>query len=61
MDSVDEILGELPLPPHVTAEDVSIAVTAGTVHALSSGPTACRLATTAHPTPAACTAGAAGA
>lgn len=33
MNSIDEILGELPLPPYVTAEDVGFAVKAITVHA----------------------------
>ena len=33
MDSIDNILGELPLPPYVTAEDVGFAVKAVTVHA----------------------------
>ncbi|SBT42420.1 hypothetical protein [Micromonospora narathiwatensis] len=33
MDSIDAALGELPLPPRVTAEDVEFAVTAIVVHA----------------------------
>ena len=38
MDSIDEILGELPLPPHVTAENVTLAVKAVTVHAAEQWP-----------------------
>ncbi|MFF4876332.1 hypothetical protein [Micromonospora sp. NPDC000668] len=38
MDSIDEILSELPLPPYVTAEDVSFAVKAVTVHAAEQWP-----------------------
>ena len=38
MDSIDEILGELPLPPYVTAEDISFAVKAVTVHAAEQWP-----------------------
>lgn len=33
MDRIDEVLGEVPLPPYVTAEDVGFAVRAITVHA----------------------------
>lgn len=33
MDSIDRILGDIPLPPYVTAEDVTFAVRAITVHA----------------------------
>jgi hypothetical protein len=38
MDSIDEILGELPLPPFVTAEDITFAVKALTVHAAEQWP-----------------------
>ncbi|WP_328423940.1 hypothetical protein OG470_12735 [Micromonospora sp. NBC_00389] len=38
MDSIDDILGELPVPTHVTAEDVSFAVKAVTVHAAERWP-----------------------
>ncbi|MGW9193071.1 hypothetical protein [Micromonospora chersina] len=38
MDSTDDILGELPLPPYVTAEDVTFAVKAVTVHAAEQWP-----------------------
>ncbi|MEU3113397.1 hypothetical protein ACIODS_31800 [Micromonospora chalcea] len=33
MDSIDRILGDIPLPPYVTAEDVAFAIRAITVHA----------------------------
>lgn len=33
MDSIDRILGDIPLPPYITAEDVTFAVRAITVHA----------------------------
>lgn len=33
MDAIDQVFGELPLPPYVTAEDVGFAVRALTVHA----------------------------
>jgi len=33
MDSIERILGDIPLPPYVTAEDVTFAVRAITVHA----------------------------
>ncbi|MET7469628.1 hypothetical protein ACFYON_13495 [Micromonospora sp. NPDC005686] len=33
MDSIDRILGDIPLPPYVTAEDVTFAIRAITVHA----------------------------
>ncbi|MFF0372068.1 hypothetical protein [Micromonospora sp. NPDC005087] len=42
MDSVDEILGELPLPPYITAEDVTFAVGAVTVHAAQQWPVGLR-------------------
>ncbi|RKN29948.1 hypothetical protein [Micromonospora musae] len=38
MDSIDEILSELPLPPYVTAEDIGFAVKAVTVHAAEQWP-----------------------
>ncbi|MGR6317519.1 hypothetical protein Q2K19_05350 [Micromonospora soli] len=38
MDSIDDMLGELPLPPYVTAEDVTFAVKAVTVHAAEQWP-----------------------
>ena len=38
MDSIDEILGELPLPPYATAEDVRFAVNAVTLHAAEQWP-----------------------
>lgn len=38
MDSIDEVLGELPLPPYVTAEDVGFAIKALTVHAAEQWP-----------------------
>jgi hypothetical protein len=38
MDSIDEVLGELPLPLYVTAEDVGFAVRAVTVHAAEQWP-----------------------
>ncbi|WP_319462733.1 hypothetical protein [Micromonospora sp. RTP1Z1] len=38
MDSIDDILGELPLPPYATAEDVTFAVKAVTVHAAEQWP-----------------------
>ncbi|SIN35644.1 hypothetical protein [Micromonospora cremea] len=38
MDSTDEFLGELPLPPHVTAEDATFAVKAVTVHVAKQWP-----------------------
>ncbi|SCG72892.1 hypothetical protein GA0070609_4773 [Micromonospora echinaurantiaca] len=38
MDSIDEVLGELPLPPYVTAEDVGFAVKALAVHAAEQWP-----------------------
>ncbi|MCM0673222.1 hypothetical protein NCC78_00535 [Micromonospora phytophila] len=38
MDSTDEILGELPLPPHVTAEDITFAVKPFTVQAAEQWP-----------------------
>lgn len=59
MDSIDDILGEVPLPPYVTVEDVTFAIKAISVHAASSGQTVRAAATTGHPTRAGCTAGAA--
>ncbi|MFE9188877.1 hypothetical protein ACFYL6_04625 [Micromonospora sp. NPDC007208] len=38
MDSTEEILGELPLPPYVTAEDTGLAVKAVTLHAAEQCP-----------------------
>ncbi|MFR9777925.1 hypothetical protein ACL02O_17965 [Micromonospora sp. MS34] len=38
MNSIDAVLGELPLPPRVTAEDVGFAVTAIVVHAAEQWP-----------------------
>ncbi|MEV4655578.1 hypothetical protein [Micromonospora sp. NPDC049301] len=38
MDSIEEILGELPLPPYVTAEDIGFAVKAVTVYASEQWP-----------------------
>ncbi|MGQ5263639.1 hypothetical protein ACTWLT_23150 [Micromonospora sp. ZYX-F-536] len=51
MDSIDEVLGELPLPPYVTAEDIGFAVKAVTVHAVeqwADGPR-CRDDSAPHP------------
>ncbi|WP_262281694.1 hypothetical protein [Micromonospora sp. MA102] len=44
MDSIDDILGELPLPPYITTEDVTFAVKAVAVHAPEQWPdgTRCR-------------------
>ena len=33
MNSIDEVLGEVPMPPYITAEDVGFAVRAIAVHA----------------------------
>ena len=33
MNPIDEVLGELPMPPYITAEDVGFAVRAIAVHA----------------------------
>ncbi|PWR12075.1 hypothetical protein DKT68_04020 [Micromonospora acroterricola] len=51
MDSIDEILGELPLPPYVTSEDVGFAIRAVTVHAAEQWPDAvrCRNDRAVHP------------
>jgi hypothetical protein len=38
MDSIDQVLGELPMPPYVTTEDVGFAVRAVTVHAVEQWP-----------------------
>ncbi|WP_431729000.1 hypothetical protein [Verrucosispora sp. TAA-831] len=38
MDSIDESLGEIPLPPYVTAEDVTFAFRAVRVHAAEQQP-----------------------
>ncbi|MBQ0894498.1 hypothetical protein KBX37_15545 [Micromonospora sp. U56] len=38
MDSIEEILGELPLPPYVTVEDIGFAVKAVTVQFAEQGP-----------------------
>lgn len=38
MESIDGILGEIPLPPYVTAEDVTFAVRAIGVHAAQEWP-----------------------
>ncbi|PZG00856.1 hypothetical protein [Micromonospora deserti] len=38
MQSIDEVLGELPMPPYVTAEDVTFAVKAVAVHAAEQWP-----------------------
>ncbi|MBM0255484.1 hypothetical protein [Micromonospora sp. 4G55] len=38
MDSIGEILGELPLPPYVTAEGIGFAVKAVTVHVAEQWP-----------------------
>ncbi|MGW3809322.1 hypothetical protein [Micromonospora sp. NPDC005113] len=38
MDSIDTILGELPLSPYVTSEAVTFAVKAVTVHAAQQWP-----------------------
>ncbi|MET8310913.1 hypothetical protein [Micromonospora sp. NPDC005173] len=38
MDSIEEILGELPLPHYVTAEDIGFAVKAVTVHVAEQWP-----------------------
>ncbi|SCE78275.1 hypothetical protein GA0070607_1512 [Micromonospora coriariae] len=51
MDSIDEILGELPLPPYVTAEDITFAVKAITVHVSEQWPEGprCRNDRASHP------------
>ncbi|MBE1486763.1 hypothetical protein [Plantactinospora soyae] len=51
MDRIDEVLGEVPLPPYVTAEDVDFAVRAIAVHAPEQGPDGlrCRNDQAAHP------------
>ncbi|MEU6207017.1 hypothetical protein ABZ814_25905 [Micromonospora musae] len=51
MDSIEEILGELPLPPYVTAEDIGFAVKAVTVHAAEQWPDGqrCRNDRAVHP------------
>lgn len=51
MDSIDGTLGELPLPPYITAEDVAFAVKAVTVHAAEQWPdgTRCRNDRAPHP------------
>ncbi|MET7666776.1 hypothetical protein [Micromonospora luteifusca] len=51
MDSLDEILGELPLPPYVTAEGIGFAVNSLTVHAAEQWPdgTRCRNDRARHP------------
>ncbi|MFI7284678.1 hypothetical protein ACIBOV_30920 [Micromonospora chersina] len=38
MDSIDDILSELPLPPYITAEDITFAVKAIPVHAAEQWP-----------------------
>ncbi|GIJ30126.1 hypothetical protein Vqi01_52880 [Micromonospora qiuiae] len=38
MDAIDQALGELPMPPYVTAEDVGFAVRALAVHAAEQWP-----------------------
>ena len=38
VDPIDEVLGEVPLPPNVTAEDVQFAVRAVVVHAAEERP-----------------------
>jgi hypothetical protein len=38
LDPIGEVLGEVPLPPYVTAEDVGFAVRAVVVHAAVVGP-----------------------
>ncbi|MEU6022116.1 hypothetical protein [Micromonospora sp. NPDC047134] len=38
MESLDDVLGDIPLPPHITAEDVSFALRAITVHAAQEWP-----------------------
>ncbi|MEU3456364.1 hypothetical protein ABZ671_22620 [Micromonospora sp. NPDC006766] len=38
MDSIDAILGDIPLPPYITAEDVTFAIKAITVHAAEQWP-----------------------
>ncbi|MEU2610022.1 hypothetical protein ABZ570_00300 [Micromonospora sp. NPDC007271] len=51
MDSIDVVLGELPQPPRVTAEDVGLAVTAIAVHAAEQWPNGprCRNDRAPHP------------
>ncbi|WP_233512635.1 hypothetical protein [Micromonospora deserti] len=60
MLSIDEVLGELPMPPYVTAEDVGFAVRALTVHAAEQWPDGPRCRNDRAPHRAGCTAGAAG-
>ncbi|MCZ7420363.1 hypothetical protein O7605_12640 [Verrucosispora sp. WMMA2121] len=38
MDSIDDALGEIPLPPYITAEDVTFALRAINVHAAEQWP-----------------------
>ncbi|MEV6813169.1 hypothetical protein [Micromonospora sp. NPDC051296] len=38
MESIDNVLGDIPLPPYVTAEDVTFAVRAISVHAAEQWP-----------------------
>ena len=51
MDRIDEVLGEVPLPPYVTAEDVEFAVRAIAVHAPEQWPDGvwCRNDRASHP------------
>ncbi|MFG2060083.1 hypothetical protein ACGFIK_01505 [Micromonospora sp. NPDC048871] len=38
MESLDDVLGDIPLPPYITAEDVTFALRAITVHAAQEWP-----------------------
>ncbi|MEU4481698.1 hypothetical protein AB0F68_27085 [Micromonospora sp. NPDC023966] len=51
MDSIDNIRGELPLPPYITTEDVTFAVKAVAVHAAEHRPSGprCRNDRDPHP------------
>ncbi|GAA0365942.1 hypothetical protein GCM10009541_05380 [Micromonospora gifhornensis] len=51
MDSIDETLGEIPLPPYITAEDVTFALRAISVHAAQQWPdgSRCRNDRAPHP------------
>ncbi|GAB3849916.1 hypothetical protein GCM10029963_35250 [Micromonospora andamanensis] len=60
MDSIDEVLGELPMPPYVTAEDVGFAVRAVTVHAAEQWPEGRAAGTTARRIRAGCIGGGGG-
>ncbi|GGM21378.1 hypothetical protein GCM10011608_02550 [Micromonospora sonchi] len=42
MDAIDRALGELPMPPYVTAEDVGFAVRALAVHVAEQWPEGAR-------------------